>query len=386
MVETKPKSILQRMQLDWTTSADASFDVAAGNYGHVGWREFTVPKKNGKTRTITAPSRALKAWQRHHLAELETLATAMELRSDDDIGFKKGSGYPDAARKVFSEVDIRNAWMLNFDLDNFFPSIKRGRIAKLFQKLGYDGYTSRLMAQLHTKDGKLTQGNPASPLIASLAIRGMDTSIRDMLKRVEREWGCKTSYSRYADDLTNVISHTPEMTKDRVQQVLNSVFRISKGVGNVCMARSKVHCTAPTCKRAREVVGIKIVPTKDNFRFQPNRKTLHRERACNHWSKKHETWLPTTEQIATGTKAKEWVHMVRGYKANRTAVLEAQSHILRRRQDGYYSTSPPTKAPSKTAISDTFQKLLHIQNGYAGVILKQRCLRTAAISLAARLD
>ena len=161
------------------------------------YQTFDIPKANGGTRTIHAPTEKLKRLQ-GRLAEIL-------LQCNSEIHEKKplpplSHGF-EVGRSIFT-----NAWehknkrhVLNIDIENFFPSINFGRIRGFF--ISNRDYTlpvkaATLIAQIACFQGKLPQGSPCSPIIANLIAHLLDVR----MVRLAKAHKCR--YSRYADDLT----------------------------------------------------------------------------------------------------------------------------------------------------------------------------------------
>jgi retron-type reverse transcriptase len=166
---------------------------------------FKMAKKTGGFREISAPKPQLKRLQ---YWILENILNRVEV-SDKAHGFV-------SKRNILSNAmpHLNQAVVMNFDLENFFPTVGYPRVRGLFQHLGYSGEVSTLLALLTTEaeqravtlDGEplylytgrryLPQGSPASPMITNLICRKLD-------RRME---GIATSlgfnYSRYADDMS----------------------------------------------------------------------------------------------------------------------------------------------------------------------------------------
>lgn len=94
---------------------------------------------------------------------------------------------------------VRSRHLLNFDLEDFFPSIHIGRVEGTLRappfSLGFRA--ARVIAQVvcHS-DGHLPQGAPTSPIIANLVCGPFDTEMTQFAKKH------RLTYTRYADDLT----------------------------------------------------------------------------------------------------------------------------------------------------------------------------------------
>jgi retron-type reverse transcriptase len=166
---------------------------------------FTVPKKSGGERTLSAPHRKLAAAQRWIL---ENILNRLPVSSSAH-GFTTGrSILTNASAHVGKQV------LVNMDLENFFPSIGFPRVRSVFQRLGYSPAVSTIFALLCTEsprrnvtyDGApyfvataprgLPQGACTSPALSNQVARRLDKRLSGIAAKFD------LTYTRYADDLS----------------------------------------------------------------------------------------------------------------------------------------------------------------------------------------
>lgn len=169
------------------------------------YHRFTIPKRTGGERLISAPHKKLKAAQHWILAHiLEPLALAEHAH-----GFVPGrSTVSNAVPHVGAAV------VVNVDLRDFFPTVTYRRVKGLYRKLGYSEEVATVLGLVCSEpditetelDGtryyvargprRLPQGAPTSPAITNVLCRRLDRRIAG--------WARKHGfiYTRYADDLT----------------------------------------------------------------------------------------------------------------------------------------------------------------------------------------
>src|SRR5262245_36588570 len=124
---------------------------------------FEIPKRNGGVRVISSPPHRLRWLQKRAYLLL------------------KGAYRPKPCVHGFTEARsiVSNAalhvgcrFLVNFDLDNFFPSIHVGRIIGVLRQAPYSfgEEAAQVFAQIccRGEDGKLPQGGVTSPLISNL--------------------------------------------------------------------------------------------------------------------------------------------------------------------------------------------------------------------------
>lgn len=167
--------------------------------------QFTVPKKSGGTRTLSAPHRSLAEAQgwifREVLARLPVEPPAH--------GFITG-------RSILTNASphCRKRVVVNMDLEGFFPSIGFARVRSVFGRLGYSPAVATILALLCTEcprrpvvyDGQtyhvatgprgLPQGACTSPSLSNQVARRLDRRLGGLASRLG------LSFTRYADDLT----------------------------------------------------------------------------------------------------------------------------------------------------------------------------------------
>ena len=150
---------------------------------------FEVPKRSGGVREIRAPGAGLKALQR----KLNQVLQAVYEPRNSVHGFVHG-------RSVRSNAGAhtRRRFVLNVDLEGFFPSVNFGRVRGLLmaRPYGRPAEVATVLAQLACHDNQLPQGAPTSPVLANMVCWGMDTALQRLAGR------CRATYTRYADDLT----------------------------------------------------------------------------------------------------------------------------------------------------------------------------------------
>lgn len=154
------------------------------------YRTFTIPKKSGGTRTVSAPPKNLGILQ----AKLAYVLQRVYRRKPAAQGFLLGRDTLTNAQK-----HIGRRFVLNVDLKDFFPSIHFGRVAGMFRGAPYlvDDIAALVLAQICCDDaGILPQGAPSSPMVSNMVCGPLDTTLQQLAKRF------RCTYSRYADDIT----------------------------------------------------------------------------------------------------------------------------------------------------------------------------------------
>jgi RNA-directed DNA polymerase len=159
---------------------------------------FSIPKKSGGTRQITAPDIKLKNLQRS-VATLLTdcrveIESAKPKRRSLSHGFKKGHSI-----LTNSRPHVGRRYVFNLDLKDFFPSLNFGRVRGYFLKnndFKLNDKAATVLTQIACYKDALPQGSPCSPIVSDLLAHILDVRLAQLAKK----HGC--TYSRYADDLT----------------------------------------------------------------------------------------------------------------------------------------------------------------------------------------
>ena len=238
---------------------------------------FTIPKRTGGERILSAPHVTLKAVQRWILAEVLSKLPCEPAAH----GFVPARGIVSNATP-----HVRQGFVLNLDLKDFFPSVGFRRVRSVFRRAGYSGAVSTIFARLCTDCPRqpvdfagqryevaagplgLPQGAPTSPAVSNLVTRKLDRRLTGFATKLG------LTYTRYADDLT---FSGPVDLSSRIGYVLAKVRHVTQDEGFV-VNETKTRVMRPS--RAMEVTGV-VVNEKPSLR----RDELRRLRAILHRAK-----------------------------------------------------------------------------------------------------
>lgn len=98
-----------------------------------------------------------------------------------------------------ASVHKNRRYVLNLDLEDFFPSFNFGRVRGFFikdKRFELNEKIATVVAQIACFRNELPQGSPCSPVISNLLGHLLDVRLARLAKKN------KLTYSRYADDLT----------------------------------------------------------------------------------------------------------------------------------------------------------------------------------------
>lgn len=199
------------------------------------YKTYEIPKTSGKFRTITQPSRELKAvqsWILRHILDKLSSSTCSK-------GFEIGSSILDNA-----QPHIGSNYVLTVDLENFFPNVVPSKVFGVFSSLGYNREMCILFTNLCVFHQGLPQGAPTSPKLANLVCAKLDA-------RIQGYAGPKgIVYTRYADDIT-----LSAQTAQKIQKMKQFINTIISGEGfKINHSKTKVCGT----KRQKKITGLVV--------------------------------------------------------------------------------------------------------------------------------
>jgi RNA-directed DNA polymerase len=119
------------------------------------YHRFTVPKRNGEQRPISAPKTDMRAAQQVIAREILTKIPI----HDAATAYRPGASIVANARQHTGQAVI-----IRLDIADFFPSITRKRVKGMFQSFGYSEGVSAILALLTTDIPRYRSSQP-SPLL-----------------------------------------------------------------------------------------------------------------------------------------------------------------------------------------------------------------------------
>ncbi|MDR3572192.1 MAG: reverse transcriptase domain-containing protein [Candidatus Pacebacteria bacterium] len=208
------------------------------------YRTFEISKGKGKTRIISAPDQRLKFVQR----KIADLLGAVYKRRNPVHGFVN-----DRSVKTNALSHIKSKFVLNLDIEKFFPSITETRVRGVLRALDVDSRVAEVVARICCNNGQLPQGAPSSPVLSNMICFRMDRELLEIAK------DSHSIYTRYADDIT-FSSYQP----------LSSLFDGAlPPPGPVAP-----NLLAPKLRRAFETNSFTINPAKAHYADRHSRRTV----------------------------------------------------------------------------------------------------------------
>lgn len=179
------------------------------------YKEFSISKKSGHPRTISAPSTALKILQR----KLSQVLYSVHEPKAPAHGF-----LPARSIVTNAKQHLHKRFVLNIDLKDFFDSIHFGRVRGIFIAPPYNlpKEVATILAKICCYSGKLPQGAPTSPIVSNMVCARIDSQLRLLAKEL------RCTYTRYADDIT-FSTTLPNFSKEIVYAVEEDKAKIMLG-------------------------------------------------------------------------------------------------------------------------------------------------------------
>jgi RNA-directed DNA polymerase len=158
-------------------------------YRNRSYKTFSIPKRRGGTRTISAPANNLKILQQ----KLNHVFRLVYKTKNVVHGFAVGKDIVTNAA-----LHTKRRFVLNIDLKDFFHSINFGRVRGMLMARPYfvGSGAATVLAQVCTFDGKLPQGAPTSPMVTNMVCGRLDSELKKLA------FSHRCNYTRYADDIT----------------------------------------------------------------------------------------------------------------------------------------------------------------------------------------
>lgn len=192
------------------------------------YHTFSIPKKSGGVRTISAPMPKLRAL----LWPVKEILDSIYEPAPCVMGFTNCRSVVDNAK-----LHLGQNYVLNLDLKDFFPSIQEARVYKRLQLPPFNftedvasvvaGLCAIKVVEGEEKKWVLPQGAPTSPILTNIICEKLDRRLSAIAAKHNLR------YSRYADDMTfssmhSVLSLKGDVFKEICDTILEQGFTINE--------------------------------------------------------------------------------------------------------------------------------------------------------------
>lgn len=198
---------------------EAAHNLKRSGYKAQPLRRIYIPKKNGKLRPLSIPTKMDRAQQALHLLGLIPIA---EITADENsYGFRPKRSTHDAIAKCFILLARRvsSQWVLEGDIKACFDKISHDWLQKhvmmdktVLQEWLKAGFIEK--NALHDTVEGCPQGGLASPTISSLTLDGLEKIVSDISSRND-----KIHFVRYADDFI-CTANSKEILESKVRPAI----------------------------------------------------------------------------------------------------------------------------------------------------------------------
>jgi RNA-directed DNA polymerase len=258
------------------------------------YKVFTIPKKKGGMREITAPNFALRSVQQLLNAYLQKEYPHNLGLDSVFISKKMGVDFTAKSPLVRNAIlHIKQPFLASIDIKDFYSSITAQQVFSLFTgpKFNFSEKMALILTRLTTYKGYLPTGAPTSPVISNFILADKDQEILQFLTTKG------IVFSRYADDIT--LSSENPISVDIITQIeeILSPFQINNKKTRFISAN-----------RQQKVTGI-VVNEKQNV----DRKWLKKLRAMLYDYEKNGLMKASFNHFKQGNKEAFFLIRITGY-------------------------------------------------------------------------